>query len=54
METGLEIAIIGMAARLPGAKNIRELWHNLVKGVESIFFISDEELEESGVAPEDI
>lgn len=54
METGLEIAIIGIACRLPGAKDTRELWHQLIMGVESISFLSDEELEESGVAAEDI
>ena len=38
------IAIIGMAGRFPGAKNIDEYWHNLCKGVESISFFTDEEL----------
>ena len=45
------IAIIGMACRFPGAKDIREFWHNLSNGVESISFFSDEELEEAGVEP---
>jgi phthiocerol/phenolphthiocerol synthesis type-I polyketide synthase E len=31
----LDIAIIGMACRVPGAKNIDEFWHNLRNGVES-------------------
>jgi acyl transferase domain-containing protein len=43
-ETGLEIAIIGMAGRFPGAGNIHEFWKNLIQGVESISFFSDEEL----------
>ncbi|MEJ3742713.1 SDR family NAD(P)-dependent oxidoreductase [Actinomycetes bacterium KLBMP 9797] len=30
------IAIIGVAARLPGARDVREFWHNLRAGVESI------------------
>lgn len=34
--TGLEIAITGMACRLPGANNWRAFWDNLVNGVESI------------------
>ena len=27
-KTGLEIAVIGMAARFPGARNIDEFWDN--------------------------
>ncbi|MHB8595767.1 MAG: beta-ketoacyl synthase N-terminal-like domain-containing protein [Ktedonobacteraceae bacterium] len=40
-----EIAIIGMAGRFPGARNIEEFWRNLCNGVESISFFSDQELE---------
>jgi acyl transferase domain-containing protein len=47
-ETGLEIAVIGMAGRFPCAKNIQEYWDNLKTGKESISFFSDEELEELG------
>ena len=43
------IAIIGMAARVPGAKNVKEFWHNLTHGIESISTFSDEELIASGV-----
>jgi acyl transferase domain-containing protein/acyl carrier protein len=50
--TGLEIAVIGMAGRFPGAKNIREFWENLKNGVESIAFFSRQELEESGISTE--
>jgi phthiocerol/phenolphthiocerol synthesis type-I polyketide synthase E len=46
--TGLEIAVIGMAGRFPGARNLDEFWHNLKYGVESIGFFSKEELLESG------
>lgn len=49
--TGLEIAIIGMSGRFPGAKNIEQFWENLKNGVESISFFTDEELEEAGVDP---
>ncbi|MEA5465540.1 non-ribosomal peptide synthetase/type I polyketide synthase [Leptothoe sp. PORK10 BA2] len=45
------IAIIGMACRFPGAKDIHEFWHNLSNGVESISFFSDEELEDAGIEP---
>ncbi|MGW3505949.1 SDR family NAD(P)-dependent oxidoreductase, partial [Streptomyces globisporus] len=31
-----DIAVIGMAARFPGAKNVDEFWENLVAGVESL------------------
>ncbi len=52
--TGLEIAIIGMAARFPGARNLNEFWDNLQNGIEWIVFFSDEELEASGVPPGEI
>ncbi|MBD8496928.1 SDR family NAD(P)-dependent oxidoreductase [Paenibacillus arenosi] len=48
--TGLEIAVIGMAGRFPGASNINHFWNNLVQGVESIVFLTDEELERAGVS----
>ncbi|HEY7419610.1 MAG TPA: polyketide synthase, partial [Ktedonobacteraceae bacterium] len=38
------IAVIGMACRFPGARNVREFWSNLQHGVESITFFSPEEL----------
>jgi len=46
IETGLEIAVIGLAGRFPGAKNIAEFWANLKNGVESLSFLSEEELAE--------
>ncbi|MCG8366961.1 MAG: type I polyketide synthase, partial [Pseudanabaenales cyanobacterium] len=46
-----KIAIIGMAGRFPGAKNLEEFWRNLRDGVESISFFSDPELEASGIDP---
>ncbi|HLP59693.1 MAG TPA: beta-ketoacyl synthase N-terminal-like domain-containing protein, partial [Candidatus Deferrimicrobium sp.] len=49
--SGLEIAVIGMAGRFPGAKNIAEFWDNLKNGVESISFFTDEELAAAGVDP---
>jgi acyl transferase domain-containing protein len=50
--TSLEIAVIGMAGRFPGAQNLQAFWNNLKNGVESISFFSHQELEEEGVAPE--
>lgn len=49
--TGLEIAIIGMAGRFPGAPDVETFWSNLVNGVESITHFSDEELLAAGVPP---
>jgi non-ribosomal peptide synthase protein (TIGR01720 family) len=47
--SGLEVAVIGMAGRFPGARSVDELWRNLRAGVESIAFFTDEELAASGV-----
>ena len=47
--TGLEIAIIGMSGRFPGASNVDQFWQNLCAGVESITRFSDVELKASGV-----
>jgi acyl transferase domain-containing protein/acyl carrier protein len=44
MSSGIEIAVIGMAGRFPGAKNLEQFWQNLCDGVESINFFTDEEL----------
>ncbi len=45
----LDVAIIGMAGRFPGAKNISVFWENLINGKESITVFSDEELLHAGV-----
>ncbi|MCP5054787.1 MAG: hypothetical protein GY940_46915, partial [bacterium] len=50
--TEREIAVIGMSARFPGAGNIDELWQNLTNGVESISFLSDEEIRSPGFPAE--
>src|SRR5205085_9404284 len=47
----LDIAIIGMEGRFPGAKNIQEFWRNIRDGVESIQMFSDNALEAFGVDP---
>ena len=46
------IAVIGMAGRFPGARNVDQYWQNLCDGVESITELSDEELLAHGVPPE--
>jgi acyl transferase domain-containing protein/acyl carrier protein len=43
------IAVVGMAGRFPGAKNVEEFWENLRAGREPITFFSDEELLARGV-----
>jgi phthiocerol/phenolphthiocerol synthesis type-I polyketide synthase E len=48
---GFDIAIIGMAGRFPGARNIEEFWQNLHDGVESITWFSEADLAAAGVAP---
>ena len=48
------IAIVGMAGRFPGARNIREFWKNLHDGVESIRDFSDAELRAAGATEEEL
>ncbi len=43
-----DIAIVGMAAHLPGAADIAAYWANLAAGVESIRLLSEEELIAAG------
>ena len=52
--TGLEIAIIGMSCRVPGADNWSKYWDNLVNKVEAVKFHSREELAEVGVKENNI
>ncbi|WP_270171065.1 hybrid non-ribosomal peptide synthetase/type I polyketide synthase [Paenibacillus sp. SYP-B4298] len=47
-----DVAVIGMAVRFPGARDINEFWDNLKEGVESIHFFSDDELRQSGIPEE--
>jgi acyl transferase domain-containing protein/thioesterase domain-containing protein/acyl carrier protein len=48
------IAIVGMAGRFPGARNVLQFWKNLRDGVESIRVLSDAELLAAGVSPETV
>ncbi|MBW4454431.1 MAG: SDR family NAD(P)-dependent oxidoreductase [Nostoc indistinguendum CM1-VF10] len=51
-ETSMEgIAMIGISGRFPGANNVKEFWHNLQAGIESISQLADEELLSAGIAP---
>lgn len=44
------IAVVGMAARFPGADTADEFWRNLCDGVESVEWRTPEELREAGVS----
>lgn len=45
----LDVAVVGLSCRFPGAKNIEQFWRNLCDGVESIRSFTDEELKAMGV-----
>jgi amino acid adenylation domain-containing protein len=42
-----QYAIVGMAARMPGAKDLNQYWDNLIGGIESIKVFSKEELDDT-------
>lgn len=46
-----DIAVVGMAAHLPGAPDIAAYWQNLAAGVESIRVLSREDLLAAGESP---
>lgn len=48
------IAIVGMAVRLPGAKNTEEFWENLIQEKDVSRSFSDEELRQAGISAEEI
>ncbi|MER9203843.1 alpha/beta fold hydrolase [Mesorhizobium sp. M0933] len=50
---GMDIAVIGMAARFPGAETVDALWENLCRGVCSIAPLSAQELKARGI-PESV
>jgi len=50
--TGLEIAIVGIAGRFPGAADVEAFWENIRDGVESVTRYTDDELRALGVAEE--
>ena len=47
-DDGELIAVVGMACRFPGARNIGEYWNNLREGVESVKRFTDDELLAAG------
>ncbi|MDJ0105743.1 polyketide synthase, partial [Rhodococcus erythropolis] len=46
------VAIVGMAGRFPGARDLTEYWHNLHTSTESITPLTDEQLRAAGVPDE--
>ncbi|MGB8321836.1 MAG: SDR family NAD(P)-dependent oxidoreductase [Candidatus Acidiferrum sp.] len=54
MNKSSAIAVVGMAGRFPGARNLTEFWRNLRNGVEVIRPFSDAELLAAGVSHEEL
>ena len=48
------IAVVGMAAHLPGAWDLETFWHKLRNGEECLTRFTDEELEAEGVSPDEL
>ncbi|MET7528670.1 type I polyketide synthase [Streptomyces goshikiensis] len=48
-EDSLDIAVVGMSGRFPGARTVEEYWSNLKAGVCSVTRFEDEELAARGV-----
>jgi len=44
-EAGSDVAVIGMAGRFPGARNVAEFWRNIRDGVESIQTFAEADLD---------
>lgn len=51
VDSASDVAIIGMACRVPGARNLAEFWQNLCAGRESLSFFSAQELVSAGIDP---
>ncbi|MYW69878.1 type I polyketide synthase [Streptomyces sp. SID8379] len=52
MDDDDKIAVVGVAARVPGASCVDAYWLNLVRGTESVTALSDEHLRDHGVSEE--
>ncbi len=49
---GGRFAIVGMAGRFPGAKDLERFWSNLRDGLDAVSFFSDEEMAAAGAGEE--
>src|SRR5579883_3678911 len=47
----MQVAVIGMAGRFPGASNVQEFWQSLCNGTELITFFSPEDRAPWGAWP---
>lgn len=45
----IDVAVIGMSGRFPGAKDLSQFWKNLCDGKEGISFFTEEELRSAGI-----
>lgn len=52
MSTGLEVAVVGMAGRFPGAASVGRFWDNVLDGAEQVTSFTADDAIASGVAPE--
>ena len=48
-EPAQHIAVVGVACRFPGAESPEEFWHNLKNGIESVEFLTDDEISSLGL-----
>ncbi|HEY6794444.1 MAG TPA: beta-ketoacyl synthase N-terminal-like domain-containing protein [Kineosporiaceae bacterium] len=51
--TGLEIAIVGMAGRFPGAESVGQFWESVLDGGERISSFTADDAIAAGVAPDE-
>lgn len=52
LDSGSDIAIVGMAGQFPGSRDVDELWRNLRDGKECVTWFTREELLAAGEDPE--
>lgn len=52
-ETGMEIAVVGLAGRFPGAESVDRFWHNVSHGLGAVKDFSAADLAAAGVPEED-
>ncbi|ONI91936.1 hypothetical protein ALI22I_06710 [Saccharothrix sp. ALI-22-I] len=51
-QTGLEIAVVGMAGRFPGADSVGQFWDNVLDGGEQVSSFTPDDAIAAGVAPD--
>jgi phthiocerol/phenolphthiocerol synthesis type-I polyketide synthase E len=50
--SGMEVAVVGLSGRFPGAVDMESFWENIKNGTESVSFFTDDELREAGIDQE--